>query len=132
MPVDLIAENELRAALRPHQVDPSTFEAGVRARLEIAQRRHADEPVMVLSPFLRSAAAFLPLVVLAGCKTTPASAKLAPAAGGYKLLGYLAFPAISLFVLLGATLFSIAKIRSIRGGNSRCQAMISRIGVPKS
>ena len=114
MPVDLIAENELRAALRPHRVDPSAFEARVRGRLEIAQSRHADEPVVVLSPFLRSAAAFLPLVVLAGCKTTPASAKLAPAAGGYKLLGYLAFPAISLFVLLGATLFSIAKIRSIR------------------
>ena len=48
---------------------------------------------------------------------TGAAAKLAPAAGVYKLLSYVAFPAISLFVLLGATVFSIAKIRDIRDEN---------------
>jgi hypothetical protein len=117
MPVDLISENELRSALRPYRVDPHAFEAGVRTRMEAAQRERVAEPQVVLSPFLRSAAAFLPLVVLAGCKTTPATAKLAPAAGGYKLLSFLAFPAISLFVLLGATIFSIAKIRGIQSEN---------------
>ena len=50
-------------------------------------------------------------------KATAAAAKLAPAAGAYKLLSYLAFPAISLFVLLGATVFSVAKIRSIQDEN---------------
>jgi hypothetical protein len=117
MPVYLIPENELRAALRPYRVDPSAFEAGVRTRMEAAQRQRADEPLVVLSPFLRSAAAFLPLAVLAGCKTTPATAKLVPAVGVYKLLSYLAFPAISLFLLIGATIFSIAKIRGIQSEN---------------
>ena len=44
MPVDLIPENELRAALRPYRVDPHAFEAGVRTRLEAAQRELADKP----------------------------------------------------------------------------------------
>ncbi len=45
----------------------------------------------------------------------PAAAfKLVPGMGAYKLLSYVAFPAISLFVLLGATVFSILKIRRIR------------------
>ena len=114
MPVNLVSEEELRVALRRDRVDPATFEAGVRARLEAAQRQRADDPLAGRSPFLRSAAAFLPLAILAGCKASPSESKLAPAAGGYKLLGYLAFPAISLFVLLGATIFSVVKIRHLR------------------
>ncbi len=117
MPVNLVSEEELRAALRPYRVDPATFEAGVRTRLEAAQRQRADDPLAGRSPFLRSAAAFLPLALLAGCKASPTESKLAPAAGGYKLLSYLAFPAISLFVLLGATVFSVMQIRRIRAGN---------------
>ncbi|MFM9960863.1 MAG: hypothetical protein ACKV2Q_06520 [Planctomycetaceae bacterium] len=117
MPVNLVSEEELRAALRPYQVDPATFEAGVRTRLEAAQRQRADDPLAGRSPFLRSAAAFLPLAILAGCKASPAESKLAPAAGGYKLLSYLAFPAISLFVLLGATVFSVVQIRNSREQN---------------
>src|SRR6185503_14532064 len=54
------------------------------------------------------------LEMLAGCQGAAVAAKLAPATGAYKLLSYLAFPAISLFVLLGAAVFSIFKIRSIR------------------
>ena len=38
--------------------------------------------------------------------------------GAYKLLSYVAFPAIGLFVLLGAAVFSIFKIRRIRDENS--------------
>lgn len=126
MPVNLVSEEELRAALRPYQVDPATFEAGVRTRLESAQRQRADDPLAGRSPFLRSAAAFLPLTILAGCKASPAESKLAPAAGGYKLLGYLAFPAISLFVLLGATIFSVMKIRRLRAEtNSELNSQLS-------
>src|SRR4051794_10346412 len=115
MSMNLIPEDDLRAALRPYRVDPDKFEAAVRERLKAAQTQSADDPLVRLSPLLRSAAAFLPLEVLAGCKGTTAAAKLAPTGGSYKLLGYLAFPAISLFVLLGATVFSISKIRSIQG-----------------
>jgi hypothetical protein len=114
MSVDLIPEDDLRAALRPYRVDPDAFEAAVRERLKAAETQRDDEPLARLSPWLRSAAAFLPLEVLAGCKGTAAAAKLAPVGGAYKLLSYLAFPAISLFVLLGATIFSIAKIRNIQ------------------
>ena len=34
MPVNLISEDDLRAALRPYRVDPNTFEAAVRRRLD--------------------------------------------------------------------------------------------------
>ena len=115
MPVDLIDEVELRAALRPHRVDPVAFEAGVRARSQVALKQRAENPLEKLSPFLRSAAAFLPLAILSGCKATPVAGKLAPVGIAYKLLGWLAFPAISLFVLLGAAVFSALQIRSIRG-----------------
>ena len=97
---------------------PTRLKPAVRARLKAAERERADDPLARLSPLLRSAAAFLPLEVITGGKMPATAAKLAPATGAYKLLSYLAFPAISLFVLLGATVFSIVKIRSIREENS--------------
>jgi hypothetical protein len=114
MSLDLIPENDLRAVLRPHRVDPQHFEAAVRQRLQSLQAPSASDPLVRLSPFAKAAAAFLPLEVLAGCQAVPAVTKAAPAGGFYKLLSYLAFPAISLFVLLGATVFSFLKIRSIQ------------------
>ena len=88
--------------MRPYRVDPETFEAGVRERLKAAQKERVEDPLARLSPLLRCAAAFLPLQLVTGCKLPATAAKVAPAAGAYKLLSYLAFPAISLFVLLGA------------------------------
>jgi hypothetical protein len=117
MPVNLIPEDDLRTALRPCRVDPITFEAAVRRRLEAAETEHEDDPLAGLSPLLKSVAALLPLPLVTGCKTIGTAARLAPAAGSTKLLGYVAFPAISLFLLLGAAVFSIVKIRSIRDGN---------------
>jgi hypothetical protein len=116
MSVTLVPEDDLRAALRPYRVDPDAFEAAVRARLNASSRR-VDDPSASLSPALQSAAAFLPLEIITGGQMKGAAAKLAPATGVYKLLGYAAFPAISLFVLLGATVFSVLKIRSIRHEN---------------
>src|SRR5437763_513666 len=82
-------EDDLRAGLRPYRVDPDTFEAAIRQQLRAGETRPADEPLVRRSPLLRSAAAFLPLEVLAGCKGTAATANLAPAGGGaYKLLSY--------------------------------------------
>jgi hypothetical protein len=120
MPVNLIPEDNLRAALRPCRVDPITFEAAVRRRLDGAETEREDDPLAGLSPLLKSVAALLPLPLITGCKSMGSAARLAPAAGSSKLLCYLAFPAISLFtlfLLLGATVFSILKIRSIRDGN---------------
>jgi hypothetical protein len=112
MSVSLVPEDDLRAALRPYRVATDAFEAAVRARLNASLSR-VDDPIAGLSPALRSAAAFLPLEILTGGQLKGA-AKLAPATGVYKMLSYAAFPAISLFVLLGATVFSVLKIRSIR------------------
>lgn len=118
MPLELLDEEDLRAALRPFQPDPSAFEAGIRERLAVAESlpaesQPAEEPLANLSPWLKSAAAFLPLELLAGCKGTAIAAKLSPATGASKLLSYLAFPAISLFVLIAAALISAFKIRGI-------------------
>ena len=114
MPVNLVSEDEIRAALLPYRTDPAAFEAGVRTRLATAEKERAADPLASWSPFLRAAAAFLPLELLAGCQTVPVAAKLAPAGGMYKVISYLAYPAISMFVLLGATVFSVSKIRSIQ------------------
>jgi hypothetical protein len=117
MSVNLVPEDDLRAALRPFRVDPGTFESAVRAGVSESLSR-ADDRFASLPPALRGAAAFLPLKVIAAGQIPAAASKLVPAMGAYKLLGYAAFPAISLFVLLGATVFSIAKIRRIRDENS--------------
>ena len=118
MSVNMVPEDHLREALRPRQVDPYTFEAAVRSRV-IDYANRGNDPFANLSPALRSAAAFLPLEVITAGQMKGAAARLAPTTGVYKLLAYLTFPAISLFVLLGATVFSIAKIRRIRGEDGR-------------
>ena len=112
MSVNLIPEEELRAALASHQVDPEIFAAGVREKLEIATEQYRNDPFADFSPLLKSAAAFLPLPVLAGGKVTIIASKLTSAGGFYKLLVYATLPAISLFFLLGVSIFSFAKIRS--------------------
>ena len=117
MPVKLISEHELREALRPRRLNRAQFEAGVRTKLESAQALRAADPFAGKSPFLRSAAAYLPLAILSGCKATPAAVGVTRPVIAYKLLSWLAFPAISLFLLVGATLFSVAKIRHIREGH---------------
>jgi hypothetical protein len=113
MSVKLVSEEELRAALRPFRVEPHAFEAAVRTRLQAAQQQRENNSLRGLSPALKSAAAFLPAQLLGSGKMAGAAAKLAPAAGWYKLLSYMAFPAISLFVLVGATIFSVARIRTL-------------------
>jgi hypothetical protein len=117
MPVTLVPEDDLRAALRPYRVDPCTFESAVRARVSDSLR-HADSPLASLSPALRSAAAFLPLEVIAAGQMPAAALRLVPVVGACKLLSYVAFPAITLFVLLGAAVFSIFKIGRIQDENS--------------
>ncbi len=117
MSVTPVPEDDLRAALRPYRVDPGMFESAVLARVSDSLS-HADHPLASLSPAQRSAAAFLPLEVIAAGQLPAAALKLVPGMGAYKLLSYLAFPAISLFVLVGAAAFSVFKIRHIRDENS--------------
>ncbi len=117
MSVNPVTEDQIRDALSPFRADPARFETAVSARLESARIRHQDDPLAGLSPFLRGVAALLPLPFFTGCKTGETVATIGPATVSVKLLGYLAFPAISLFVLLGATIFGITKIRGIQRRN---------------
>jgi hypothetical protein len=115
MPVNLIGEDEIREALRPRRPDPRAFEAKVRERLESPAKEQEEDPLAGLSPLLRSAAALLPIQVITGGKAPAAlAAKLIPAGGAYKLLGYLLLPALSLLMLVVAALASVLKIRSLR------------------
>lgn len=120
MPMTPVSEEMLRAALAPLRVDPAAFEASVRTRISSVPQRPGAPALAQLSPVLRNVAALLPLGFLSGCQVAPATAKLTPAAIGSKLLSYLVFPALSLFALLGAAVFSVIKIQRLQpaGGNA--------------
>jgi hypothetical protein len=115
MSVELVDEQDLRDALRPFRTDPSAFEVAVRERMRVQQSSGELDPLNELPPAVRAAAAFLPLQLLAGGKVSSAAPTLA---GSQKLLAILAFPAISLFVLLGATIFSVTRIRGARNDSA--------------
>ena len=117
MSVKLVPEEDVRAALRPYRPDVNEFEVGIRARIEAGAESQEDEYPEEQSSLLRVAAAFLPWPLVAGGKIAGGGAKLSSMALGQKLLGYAALPAISLFCLVGAAFFGVAKIRSIQKGN---------------
>lgn len=121
MPMTPVSEELLRFALAPFRVDPAAFEAGILSRVNAPPQKPRIASDAGISPFLKNAAALLPLGFLSGCKVAPAPAKLTPAAIGSKLLSYLTFPAISLFALLGAAIFSVIKIQRMRSTN--CDAI---------
>jgi len=111
---ELVAEDELRAALGLHKIDAATFEASVRARIQLGEAERANDPLANAPHLLRVAAAVLPLPIITGGKVTGSAVPLANASGFSKLLGYVAMPAISLFVLPAAVIFGAAKIHSIQ------------------
>ncbi len=117
MSVKLVPEEDLRAALRPYRTDVNEFEAGIRARIKsgVETRKHHDPKSQ--SPLMRVAAAIMPWPLIGGGKITGAGSSFSSMALWQKLLGYAALPAISLFILLGASFFSAAKIRSLQKEN---------------
>ena len=116
MPVDRIDEQELRDALKPLRPNREEFAAGVRERMQRLALQADEASYPELPPLARAAASFLPLQLLTGGK----AAAVAPAlSGGSKLLGAVAFPAISLFLLLGASLLGVVGLRrSYEGAGS--------------
>jgi hypothetical protein len=114
---DMIAEAELRAALLPHKVNAAAFEAGTLARIDVAEAERANDPLANAPELFKAAAALLPTPVIAGGNVTASSASLANASGISKLLGFVAMPAISLFVLPAAALFGVATIRGVQRHN---------------
>ncbi|MDB5337837.1 MAG: hypothetical protein JWN70_3456 [Planctomycetaceae bacterium] len=113
MSLEPISDGELRAALAPCRVDPASFEAEVRARLVIAERDQVNTPRLSRSPLFNAVAALLPLQLMTGCQTPDAAAKVAPIPLFYKLLSYLAFPALSLIALVVAAILSVQRIRGL-------------------
>lgn len=117
MSVNLVSEDDVRSVLHPFRVDATSFEANVRKRLQQAEVQRACDPLAGLAPLPRSVAAMIPLQVIAKGNVGVVAAKQAPTWFGYKLLSYLAFPAICLFLLVGAAVFSLIHIRKIQGKN---------------
>jgi hypothetical protein len=115
---DLIAEDDLRTALRPHRIDANRFEAGVWEKIQAAQAERANDPLAGASELLRVAAAtILPLPVITGGKVAAIAPPLAHASVISKLLGYVALPAISLFVMVGAFVFGAIRIGNVQRNN---------------
>lgn len=117
MPVELVPESDLRAALRLHQVDAAEFEASIRARIEAGIIPLQDESQKIDDPLLTVAATFIPWPLITGGKITGGGAKFSSLTLGQKLLGYAALPAISLFLLVGVTFFSSRKIHKVQKEN---------------
>jgi len=113
---DLVAESDLRAALRPYQIAPD-FEAGIRRRIQATEAARAQDPLADAPQLLRVAAAVLPLPIISAGKVSGSALPLVNASGLYKLVGIVAMPAISLFLLLGAGLFGAVGIRRVQAGN---------------
>lgn len=117
MSVELVSESDLRAALRPHRVDTDEFTNRVQSRIEAGEAWLVKERLETASPLLKVAAAFIPWPILSSSNIAGSGVKLSSLTISQKLLGYIALPAISLFVLIGAAFFSARKIRNIQKEN---------------
>ena len=117
MSVELVSETDLRAALRPHQVDAAEFKAGIRDRIEAGVVPLQDVSQKSADPVLTVAATFIPWPLITGGKFAGGGVKLSSLTLAQKLLGYAALPAISLFLLVGATFFSTRKIHKVQQEN---------------
>ena len=113
MPVDPLDDATLRAALLPYRPDPAPFEAAVRTRLQTLEAERAADPLAGMSPWHRSAAASVPFPLIVGGPVSGPMAKLVATTGSTPLVSFLTFPAVSLFLLLGASIFSLAGMNAI-------------------
>jgi hypothetical protein len=109
---DLIDEQELRDALEPLRPEADAFEAGVRKRLRsMPQHRKLDIPAFDDSPWLHVAASMVPLSLIGKTASAHTVMPLGMVPLGYKIIGYVALPSISILLMLGATLIAMFKIR---------------------
>ena len=116
MPVELVPESDLRAALRSKRVDPKSFEANVRRRLKAAVVNQQRDPLSHLSPLSKAVSAMLPVPLLTGMKAAGGvKAGLLPLTE--KLVGVIAFPAICLFLLVGTSIFGFGRIHQLQQEN---------------
>ncbi len=108
---DLIEEEEIRKALQTLRPDRDAFEAEVRHRLEgLVQRRSKPQEEEAASPWLQVAASMMPLLLIGKGPIAPAGVSIAKVSFGYKLIGYLALPAMSVLFVLGAGLLALLQV----------------------
>ncbi len=112
---DLVPEEQLRAALRPLKVNAAAFKAGVLDRIDALEAEQAADPFAHSSSFFRAAAAILPVPILGGKAAGVAAVGKTSVLS--QVLGFVALPAVSLFVMLGAGVFTAIRIRTIQSSN---------------
>ena len=110
----LVSEAYVRMALRSFNGSEDLFHKGVYDRIERLELEERNDPLESASPFLRAAASFIPLQLLTGEKLSASVLPLAKGSTAGKLLGIVAFPAVTLFLLVGATIFGTTTIMSIQ------------------
>ena len=109
---DLIDEQELRDAFESLRPERDAFEAGVRSRLNsMPQRETPNLRVHEDSPWLQVAASMVPLSLFSKTAITSTAIPIGKASLGYKLVGYAALPALSVLIMVGATLLALFRIR---------------------
>ena len=97
----LIAEPEIRAALRQFRPNAVSFEAGVRERMELSNRAMDQFGIETESDMLRVAASVMPGSLLTLGKTSKLASSVGKTSAGTKLVGMLALPAITLVFAIG-------------------------------
>ena len=112
MPMSPPAPDEMRQALGLLRSDLTEFSQGVHDRIREAEEAGA-QPRGGASSLVRIAASILPLPVVGG-KVLLSGAKTGTVSAGYKMLGYLALPAVGIFLMLGAFVFSAMHIGHTR------------------
>ncbi|MCA9127508.1 MAG: hypothetical protein KDB22_10500 [Planctomycetales bacterium] len=123
---ELIAEVELRAALRPMRPDRDTFEDSVRQKLhgKIEQYDTPHAADLSESAWLRIAASVIPLqlfgkgAVVQGAGSTLGKISLGQLTFGQKIIAVLSLPAVSLMLMLSATVWAALRIRTAQRNQS--------------
>jgi hypothetical protein len=109
---ELIEEQDLRDAFAAFRPDAAVFEAGVRSRLSaMPQPQSPFDGSNATSPWLQVAASMIPLSLFNKAVVPGAVIPLAKVSLGYKLWFYAALPAVSVLLMVTATLFALIRIR---------------------
>ncbi len=107
---DLIEEEDIRKALQRLRPDRDAFEVEVRRRLNGLVQRRLEPKEEAASPWLQVAASMMPLLLIGKASIAPAGVSIAKISFGYKLIGYLALPAMSVLFVLGAGLLALIQV----------------------
>ena len=110
----LASEADVRIALRSFSGNEIRFQQGVNERIARIESEERNDPLESAPPFLRAAASFIPLQLLTGAKISSSVLPLAKGSAVGKLLGIVAWPAVTLFLLVGTAILGKTTISQIQ------------------